>query len=155
MNWKKFLSRLDLLETPASFGLHPPGTPAQLHRLAAQFALVELPAALEELYTQTNGITVSTDGNGLDELVWSIEKVIEVNQSYRANLDFKSLFMSFEQLLFISASGNGDLFGFVTLQNSFERQDIFVWNHEDDSRTWVAPSLTVFLEWRLKDKING
>ncbi|CAI8713500.1 Alpha/beta hydrolase [Bacillus sp. IT-79MI2] len=23
----------------------------------------------------------------------------------------------------------------------------YVWNHEDDSRTWVAPSLKQFIEW--------
>ena len=28
-----------------------------------------------------------------------------------------------------------------------DRLDIFVWNHEDDSRTWVAPNLSKFIEW--------
>jgi hypothetical protein len=31
---------------------------------------------------------------------------------------------------------------------------VFVWNHEDDSRTWVAPSLRVYLEWWLTGKIK-
>jgi hypothetical protein len=29
-----------------------------------------------------------------------------------------------------------------------------VWNHEDDSRTWVAPNLAKYLEWWLTGRIT-
>ena len=41
--------------------------------------------------------------------------------------------------------GNGDLFGYSVLNGMVQRDDIYVWNHENDSRTWVAPSLK--LSW--------
>ena len=62
--------------------------------------------------------------------------------------------MSFDQLFFVSDAGNGDLFSFVTLSNRFDRFDIFVWNHEDDSRKWVAPNLAKFVEWWTEGKID-
>jgi hypothetical protein len=34
------------------------------------------------------------------------------------------------------------------------RQDIFVWDHETDSRTWVAPRLEEYLEWWLDGRIT-
>jgi hypothetical protein len=90
----------------------------------------------------------------IGELIWTVERTIETNKEYRNYKDFKYLYMSFEQLLFFSDAGNGDLFGIVTLNGKFDRHDIFSWNHEDDSRNWVAPNLAKFIEWWLDGKIN-
>ncbi|AAS41993.1 hypothetical protein BCE_3082 [Bacillus cereus ATCC 10987] len=56
-----------------------------------------------------------------------------------------------EQLI---GGGNGDLFGYSILNGMVQRDDIYVWNHENDSRTWVAPSLKTFMEWWESGKIT-
>lgn len=62
--------------------------------------------------------------------------------------------MPFEPLLFFADAGNGDMFAYTVCNGSVRRPDIFVWNHEDDSRTWVAPSLALYLEWWLSGKLK-
>ncbi|MFD7020396.1 hypothetical protein [Streptomyces sp. NPDC059161] len=37
---------------------------------------------------------------------------------------------------------------------TIDRPDVFVWNHEDDSRTWAAPSLAEYLRRRLTGRIE-
>ncbi|BAU85302.1 SMI1/KNR4 family protein [Streptomyces laurentii] len=59
--------------------------------------------------------------------------------------------MPFDPLLFFGEAGNGDLFAFLA---RIDRPDVVVWNHELDSRTWVAPSLTTYLDWRLSGRIE-
>lgn len=43
----------------------------------------------------------------------------------------------------------GDQFAFPILNGSFCKDDIYAWDHEDDSRVWVAPSLKQFIKWWL------
>jgi len=42
----------------------------------------------------------------------------------------------------------------VILNGAIQRPDVFVWNHEDDSRTWVAPDLRRYLEWWADGRIK-
>jgi hypothetical protein len=35
------------------------------------------------------------------------------------------------------------------LNGKIRRDDIFVWNHEDDSRSWLVPNLRTYFEWCL------
>jgi hypothetical protein len=154
VNWNDYISQLDKINTTKRFDFNSPVKEGSLKELKSQFNLSELPIELEELYTQTNGINEMLRDQKIGDLVWSIDRVIEVNREYRNHLGFRELYMSFDQLLFITDAGNGDLFGFVTLNGKFDRNDIFVWNHEDDSRTWIAPNLTKFIEWWLGGKIK-
>jgi hypothetical protein len=98
------------------------------------------------------------ESNGVDEqygaLIWSVNRIIEENVSLRSYPDFKDLYMPFDCLLFVADAGNGDLFGYSVLNGAIQKDDIFVWNHEDDSRTWVAPSLQTFIEWWTGGKIS-
>ncbi len=55
---------------------------------------------------------------------------------------FAELYMPFDGLVFFSEAGNGDQFAMSLSGN----QDVFVWDHENDSRTWVAPTIMRFLE---------
>jgi hypothetical protein len=50
--------------------------------------------------------------------------------------------MPFDAHVFFSDAGNGDQFGISMRAN----REVYVWNHEDDSRTWVAPTVLKFLE---------
>lgn len=156
MNWKSYVANdLNLLDKTTKFTFNLPASNSLLTNLKETFSLSELPNDLEELYRQTDGIGEVLEGHGkTGDLIWPIKRVIETNNECRNYPEFKGLYMSFEQILFISDAGNGDLFGYVTLNGKFDRNDIFVWNHEDDSRTWVAPNLTKFIEWWSSGKIS-
>ena len=154
MNWKQYISQLKSKETETGYKFNSPVPHFLLQDLQVEFGLEELPRELVELYKETNGIDETLNGEKIGELIWTIQRVIETNREYRNHEDFKQLYMSFDQLFFVSDAGNGDLFGFVTLSNRFDRFDIFVWNHEDDSRKWVAPNLTKFVEWWTSGKIK-
>jgi len=145
MNWKAFLSTLERPEEGITFGLQPPAAYAELDHLKEHFDLQALPKELETLYLQTNGVSTIMDGDIMGDLVWPIQKVIELNKEQRSYPAWKDLFMSFDQLLFVSDAGNGDLFGYVVLNGEIRSTDILTWNHEDDSRKWVAENLASFM----------
>ncbi|WP_237409242.1 SMI1/KNR4 family protein [Streptomyces sp. M2CJ-2] len=88
---------------------------------------------------ESNGV----EGEHEAGLVWSAERIVSENRTRREDSGFAALSMPFEPLLFFADAGNGDLFA---LLSGLRRPDVFVWNHEDDSRTWVAPSLAKYLE---------
>lgn len=154
MDWKKYVLQLQKHDDNVEYTFNSPTPHFLFQDLQLQFGLKELPEELTQLYKETNGINETLNGDKIGELIWTVERVMETNKEYRHQPDFKELYMSFDQLLFISDAGNGDLFGYVTLQNRFDRHDIFVWNHEDDSRTWVAPNLIKYIEWWTNGSIK-
>ncbi|MEK3936861.1 SMI1/KNR4 family protein [Sporosarcina sp. FSL W7-1349] len=111
---------------------------------------VFLPPDLLTLLNETDGV--------FDEfncpLIWPADKIVEENLFFRNFADYKDLYMPFDHLLFFSDSGAGDLFGYSILNGQIQRDDIFVWNHEDDSRTWVASSLKDFIDGWVNDRIT-
>ncbi|TXC99788.1 SMI1/KNR4 family protein [Streptomyces sp. ISID311] len=106
-----------------------------------------VPTALAALLRESNGIE---DEYG-DGLIWSAERIASENQRLREDTELATLYMPFDPLLFFADAGNGDLFALLP---TIDRPDVFVWNHEDDSRTWVAPSLAKYLEWWLTGQIK-
>ncbi|ENB9402088.1 TPA: SMI1/KNR4 family protein [Bacillus paranthracis] len=110
---------------------------------------VEFPNDLYQLLQETNGV----EGE-YGDFIWSASKIKTENMNMRNIVDFKDLYMPFDCLLFIADGGNGDLFGYSILNGIVQRDDIYVWNHENDSRTWVAPSLETFMKWWESGKIT-
>ncbi|MER6277679.1 SMI1/KNR4 family protein [Streptomyces sp900105245] len=98
----------------------------------------ELPSELKMLLRESNGLT---DEYGC-EFVWPVADILARNREMRESVDFRTLYMSFDPLLFIGDNGGGDLFAFVIEPT---RQDIFVWQHESDSRRWVANDLQDYI----------
>ena len=70
---------------------------------------------------------------------------------FRRDPEFARLYMPFEPLLFFADAGNGDQFAFVIRDRP---ADVFVWDHESDSRSMVAPGLATYLEWWLDGRIS-
>jgi hypothetical protein len=66
----------------------------------------------------------------------------------------QNLIHAFEGLLFFADAGNGDQFAFAVAGGQVRRSDIFVWNHEDDSRTWLAKDLREYLEGWISGRIT-
>lgn len=111
---------------------------------------IELPRKLLELYSETNGVFDMFDC----PLIWSTSQIVKENTFFRNFIDYKDIYMPFDHLLFFSDNGCGDLFGYRILNGCIETEDIYVWNHEDDSRTWVASSLEVFIKGWITDEIT-
>ena len=115
---------------------HEPATDGAI--AAAEAALgTKLPDEILDLLRETDGV----DGEYGLALVWPAERIGKENAHFRSDQTFKDLYLPFEGLVFFSDGGNGDQFA-ISLRGP---QDIYVWNHEDDSRTWVASTLVEFL----------
>lgn len=60
------------------------------------------------------------------------------------------MYLPFEGLVFFSDASNGDQFA-ISLRGP---QDIYVWNHEDDSRFWVASTVMDFLRRSMTGELQ-
>jgi SMI1-KNR4 cell-wall len=103
---------------------------------------ITLPRELRELLAETNGISDRYGGG----LVWPAYRIVSDNLMFRSSFD--GLYMSFDSLLFFADAGNGDQFAFAIKrgQEGELDPDVYVWDHEDDSRRWYAGSLLKYLE---------
>ncbi len=106
-----------------------------------------LPEPLAELLRETNGV----EGDYGLGLVWPLERIVTDNLLFRSSLEFRDLYMPFDPLLFFADAGNGDQFAFLWTPR---RDEVFCWDHETDSRRWVAPSLDRYLRWWLDGTIK-
>ncbi|MEU6241453.1 SMI1/KNR4 family protein [Streptomyces sp. NPDC047024] len=131
---------------PGKAVFQSPVSESSLTRCAAALGH-PVPADLVALLRESDGIE---DEYG-DGIVWSAEHIATENRNLREDADFATLYMPFEPLLFFADAGNGDLFA---LLSAIDRPDVFVWDHETDSRTWVAPNLATYLEWRQTGQIE-
>lgn len=114
-----------------------PANPVVLDATASALG-APLPDQLRELLAEANGI----EGEYGLGLLWPAERVAKDNERFRTSEDFRQLYMPFDGIVFFADAGNGDQFG-IALSGS---QEVFVWNHEDDSRMWVAPTILKYLE---------
>ncbi|MET9693876.1 SMI1/KNR4 family protein [Streptomyces sp. NPDC006514] len=77
-----------------------------------------------------------------------MDRIVEQNLLFWSDPSFARLYMSFEALLFFGDNGGGDQFAFVQMPR---RPDVFVWEHETDSRRWVAGDLRDYLGRSLRE----
>ena len=106
-----------------------------------------LPGDLAALLRESDGVQ-GEYGLGL---IWPVQRIRTDNVAFRTDATFASLYMPFEPLLFFADAGNGDQFAFVVRDRP---ADVFVWDHETDSRTMVAPSLATYLQWWLNGSLT-
>ena len=142
--WREFVQSLT-----SDFTFHSSATLDEIEKVESSLGIL-FPDELKSLLQESDGI-VGSYGSGL---IWDVERIKKDNLNFRQFPDFKDLYMPFDHLLFFADAGNGDQFAFGILNRKIRNPDIFVWNHEDDSRTWVAPSLDVYLEWWLNGKLK-
>ena len=124
----------------------PPASSVQLETVEKSLSVI-LPNELRELLIETNGVK---DEYGY-WLIWPTESIESENLSYRSNPDFRELYMPFESLLFFAEHGNGDLYAYVITSIGITRRDIFIWEHESDSRRWCAFGLARYFEHRSEE----
>jgi len=105
---------------------------------------IEFPEQLLSLYKETNGVVATLDDMNIGDLIWPSFKVVEENLKFRRDKNFKSIYAPFDNFLFFADSGTGDQFAFKLISDS-PGSDIYVWDHEDDSRTKIAATLDSFI----------
>jgi hypothetical protein len=144
LTWREFIKNS---ESDSTF--HSPATLDEIANAESSLD-VEFPDELKDLLQESDGVEGSY-GLGL---IWNVERIKKDNLFFRQFLDYKDIYMPFEHLLFFGDAGNGDQFAFGILNGKIQRPDIFVWDHEDDSRTWIAPSLEKYLEKWINGKLK-
>src|SRR5262245_55562311 len=142
--WRDFIGKLS---TDIKF--HSPATLNEIAEVESALE-ISLPNGLRDLLQESN----SVEGSYSLGLIWDTKRIKRDNLSFRRSSDFKDLYMPFDHLLFFADAGNGDQFAFAILNKEIRTPDIFVWNHENDSREWIAPSLEKYLEWWLNGKLK-
>lgn len=97
-----------------------------------------IPDELRALYSESDGVF----GDYELGLIWDVERVGSDNLWMRGDQHHGGSCMPFDGLVFFADAGNGDYFGLRTSG----RHEVLVWNHEDDSRMWVAETVISYLE---------
>lgn len=105
-----------------------------------------LPDELRGLLTETNGI----EGEFELGLLWTVERIAADNALFRTTIDFADLYMPFVGLVFFADGGNGDQF-FLSLSGN---NDVYVWDHENDSRRWVASTVLGYLKAWMRGQLT-
>jgi hypothetical protein len=119
----------------------PPATEEAMQEVRAALGIAA-PPELCELWSECDGIA-DRFGDG----IWPAERVIRDNLEMRCYPEQNDLYMSFESCFFFADAGNGDLFFFpIQADGGIHRADVFIWDHESDSRRWVANNLQQFAE---------
>lgn len=146
MDWKEYiLKSLIHLDPETSLEFGPPVSASALRELMEQLQLEALPPSLVDFYLQTDGVEEYLDGVKTGALIWPVARLLDENLSCRSVASSVSSDQGFDHLLFFADAGNGDLFGFIAVNGSFEHAPIVVWNHEDDCRNRVASDLESFI----------
>ena len=140
-------SKIQTLTKSAKFA--DPASFSAIERIENTFETT-VPNELRDLLCETDGV----EGEYGLGLVWNCARILKDNLQFRSSLKFAELYMPFQPLLFFGDAGNGDQFAFAIRNGKILSSDIYVWNHENDSRTWVAPSLEKYLEWWLIGKLK-
>ena len=60
--------------------------------------------------------------------------------------------MPFDCLLFFGEEGSGELYAYVITEGAIRRPDVFLWEHETDSRQWYAARMQNYLQ---QDSASG
>ncbi|WP_088320216.1 SMI1/KNR4 family protein [Kineosporia sp. R_H_3] len=100
-----------------------------------------MPDQLVAVLRESDGVY---DGYG-GGLIWCLDRIVADNRWFRTNAEYAELYMPFDLVLFFADAGNGDQFGLIL--PPVDRDDVFVWNHVDDSRTWGAANVETYLRW--------
>lgn len=126
----------DLLSAP----VFAPGPPADRVAIrACEEALGHpLPGDLADVLLRADGILQKHTG---DNILWPLKDIARANTEFRDGT-FGDLYMSFDDVVFFGDPANGDQFFIATTGI----QEVYLWDHETDSRTWITSSVTNYLK---------
>lgn len=145
MTWASRLEKFG-----SAFAAVPPASTDAIEHCENTLA-VTLPEQLRTLLLHSNGLFDSTECS----LIWSVEEIEQKNIEFRAQEAFVELYMPFDHLLFFGDTGGGDQFAVPILGGEIRGQDVFLWNHENDSRTWIAADILQLLDFWASGKLDS
>lgn len=105
-----------------------------------------LPQELRRLPAETDGL----EGEYGLGLLWTAERIASGNSRLRTSAEFADLCMPFDGLVFFADAGNGDQC-FMSLRGNNE---VYIWDHDSDSRIWVASSVLGYLEAWMRGQLT-
>ncbi|MDP7978518.1 SMI1/KNR4 family protein [Bacillus sp. WLY-B-L8] len=129
---------------------YPPAREEAIVRMEEMFQ-VQFPNELKDFLRETDGVTYTAYDLSL---VWSAKLIQRENLYMRRQEGVQEFHMPFASMLFVADAGNGDLFGYCVQNGVIKNDDIYVWNHEDNSTTWVAHSLQSFIDGWYNGRIS-
>ena len=129
------------------------------HAKASRFIVINPPASdveIQELKDSLGEIpedlvVLLKEINGDDNVFLSAKDIIETNMMLRTDPDF-DVYMPLDCLLVFAHNGCGDYYGYQIRKEGIDSW-IFLWDHENDSRTWVARGLEHFITRYCNDEI--
>jgi hypothetical protein len=137
--WKE---RVGAVCAACAFG--PPAGEAALFEAEKQLE-VEFPTELRALLLEMDGVQ-DEYGSG----ILSCEEIVTRNLEMREDFASDESYMPFDHLLFFAEDGGGSLHFYPVQSNGrINRPFIFEWDHETDSRTFVAANLEQFIVARF------
>jgi hypothetical protein len=111
----------------------PHASPEEISDAEAKLQ-VAFPEELKRLYLETNGIKAHYSA----DLIMSLADLVSENLALRNDEAIRGLYMPFDNLLMIGRPGNGDLFCYPIRADGSIPWDVFLWDHENDSRSSYA-----------------
>lgn len=111
---------------------HSPVNPIEIQKSEISLGR-KLPEELSSLYLETDGIFDRTGAN----IVSPLSDVVGDNLDLWGD-GYKDLYMSLAPLFAFGGPGNGDRFFVPITPNGNYRKRVYLWDHENDSRTWLA-----------------
>ncbi|WP_017626349.1 SMI1/KNR4 family protein [Nocardiopsis chromatogenes] len=140
--WRQLIAQ-ECPEAEAAPGA-PPDAVAEAERRLGH----PLPDPLRSLLLECDGIT-GAYGIGV---VWDSDTVARENGFFRTWSEFRELYMPFGHLLFFGDDGGGDRFA---LPVDPVKDDVYAWDHEDDSRVWLTGDLETYVRRALLADARG
>ena len=148
--WREFFQELELIsQYPFKIELVDGVDEKQIEALEMELG-AKLPQDLKALLLESNGVY---DEYGLG-IIWTVEAISQYNQEMRTLPHYSKYYKSFIDLLFFADAGNGDRFALPIVRGEVRQEPVFAWDHEDDTRKTIAPSLKRYLEGWLSGEIN-
>ncbi len=137
---KNTSSLKSIVEDFEGWRVFPPAEKAQILEAESELG-IEFSNDLKSFYLESNGVIYQNS-----MVIIPITEMITTNLDYRSRQGFSELYMSFDNLLIFGEAPNGDLFAYpIKKSGKIESLDIFGWDHETDSRLWVASDLKNFI----------
>ena len=131
MKWKNLLE--EFIGDYSSITLNPPATEQQISEIEEKLH-INLPADIKDILGEFNGDNF---------FLLSAEQMIKINLMVRTF----NFCMPLDCLLFFGENGCGDYYGYpITREDGIRSDNVFMWNHEYDSREWKATSLQEAIE---------
>ena len=82
--------------------------------------------------------------NGDKWLLWSVEQIVDDNMQIREYL--ADCYEGINELLFIAGNGCGDYYAYSIQNGQILTTEMIIWEHEDNSKTFVAHSLLEMID---------